>query len=270
MKKLLAITAALILVLSLAACGASNETAENTTANDTAASATDTAGNNETAEPEFPYLIINSEPFVVTSKDGFDNAGVSTYICDATATYTFKANSDVEWKVFVLDEKFDDGARYLPQAETPALIGDGVLDIEEGKYIYIACGESSFTADSPSDARLEINYADGLTGFYQDSHSQRASAVVFDEGDNVNINIHWGGSATEAATWEMNCTKDGNKLVYKDCVKKIVSFENETENTETVYENGEGYFTFKDGVIFWDGAAEEDCVECSFEMMQMQ
>ena len=105
-------------------------------------------------------LIINNEPYVVTAKDGFDNAGVTGLICDATATYSFKSSSpDTTWKVYVLDEEFIDGARYLPQAKTPALEGDGDLQVEAGQYIYILCSESTLTGDAPSDATLSIHYA---------------------------------------------------------------------------------------------------------------
>ena len=60
----------------------------------------------------------------------------------------------------MLDAPFEDGARYLIQANTPALSGDGELEIAEGKYIYVACSENAFTADAASDASLAINYAE--------------------------------------------------------------------------------------------------------------
>lgn len=227
------------------------------------------ASEKKVADPDAPYLIINSEPVIITSKDGFNNAGVTSFLCDATATYVFKSNSDVDWDVFILDEKFEDGARYLSQAHTPMLEGDGVLNIEEGKYIYIKCEENAFTADAPSDAQLEINYAEGLSGIYQDSTSQRATAVVMEEGNTVKIDIHWGNSATDAYTWEMSCTKDGDRLSYSDCEKEHVVTESGEEDDETVYENGEGFFTVKDGKILWDGAAEEECKECVFENIYM-
>ena len=114
------------------------------------------------AEFDARPLIINSEPVVVTAKESFDNFGVTEFVCDASETYSFtKSDDDTTWKVFVLDEKFADGARYLPQAEEPALEGDGTLKIEEGKYIYILCSESSFTGDAATDAALTINYAEG-------------------------------------------------------------------------------------------------------------
>ena len=75
--------------------------------------------------------------------------------------YSFTSSSaDTTWSVFVLDKAFENGARYLPQPETPALEGDGTLTIEEGKNIYILCSESHFSADAPSAATLSINYAE--------------------------------------------------------------------------------------------------------------
>ncbi len=227
--------------------------------------AEESADEKRAADEDVIPLVINSEPVVITAKDGFDNAGVTVRKCDATAKYSFKASGDVEWKVFVLSEKFEDGARYLVQSRTPDLIGNGVLDISEGSYIYFACGENAFTADAPSDASLTVNYAEGLTGSYQDSVSQRASAQVIDSSDGVNIIVHWGGSATEAYTWTMNCTRDGDKLSYKDCKKVFLNLDPANEKNEVEYENGEGYFTVKDGKLLWDGAAEEDCASCVFE-----
>ena len=114
----------------------------------------------EDTQSDLPLLIVNSEPVVVTAKDGFENAGLTGFVCDATTTYSFTSSSaETTWSVFVLDKAFEDGARYLPQAETPALEGDGTLKIEEGKIIYVLCSESSFSADAPSAATLSIDYA---------------------------------------------------------------------------------------------------------------
>lgn len=113
----------------------------------------------ETEEAE-RIMIINSEPVVITAEEGFDNAGVTELICDATETYSFTSSSeDVKWDIYVLDSRFEDGARYLAQAEEPDLEGDGTLEIEEGKYIYVVCSENAFTADAASDATLAIDYA---------------------------------------------------------------------------------------------------------------
>ena len=119
MKKILAIVLCIVLagscLVALSACGKQEgESAEKTFE-------ADASENAETGR----RMIINSEPVVITAKDGFDNAGVTELICDATETYSFtKSDDDTTWKVFVLDEKFADGARYLAQAQEPALEGD--------------------------------------------------------------------------------------------------------------------------------------------------
>lgn len=220
------------------------------------------------ADSDFPLLVINSEPFTVTAKDGFESAGTSAYFCDTAEKYLFRSSTDdVTWKVFVLDKPFEDGVRYLTQSEIPALVGDGVIKIANGKYVYVVCSENGFTTDEPSDAKLEITYAEGLTGNYYDFVSQRATAVVIEDGDEIEITVKWSSSANETTTWEMDCTKDGSKLSYTDCEKTNITYDeqgNADENEE--YSDGEGYFTLKDGKLLWDGAAEENCQTCVFEM----
>ena len=222
------------------------------------------AGLDENGERHF---FINNSPYVITAEDGFDNAGVTELLCDATETYSFtKSYDDTTWKVYVLDEKFTDGARYLSQAEEPALEGDGTLEIEEGKYIYILCSESAFSADAASGAALSINYASSLSGNYQDSTSQRATAKVFDNGETLDIIVRWSSSATETTMWDMVCNNEGDKLTYTNCKKSNVTYDENGESTEEVeYENGEGFFTLEDGKLLWNGASEENCAACVFE-----
>ena len=262
MKKILAIILALALAAGLAACGLSKTEEETTEA----------VSASEEETTEVPYggarlLIINNQPCVISAKDGFDNAGVTELYCDTAETYSFTASDEnTSWKVFVLDKKFEDGARYLAQAEQPALEGSGTLEIAADKYIYILCSESAFTADAPSEATLSINYASSLSGSYQDSYSQRASAEVTDNGDMVEITVSWAGSAFERYVWDMTCAREGDKLTYKDCRKTLcTAADSGEEKAEVIFENGEGFFTIKDGKLAWDGASEEDCVSCVFE-----
>lgn len=188
MKKLIALMLTVTMIISLAACGKAPETtdtpetAEKTETQEAAkeqevAEEQEATKENETAdapvtdeEPEiaendadstFPRLIINSEPYYVSASEGFDNAGFTAAICDATAKYSFKSSSkDVTWSVYILDEEFEDVARFIPQAFSSALEGDGTIEIEEGKYVYIQCSVNGFTADEPSDAVLSIEYAE--------------------------------------------------------------------------------------------------------------
>ncbi len=213
-----------------------------------------------------PLLVINSEAFEVSAADVFDTAGVTGFTCDAPMTYKFEAKGDADWKVYLLDEVFSDGERYLSQAYPPALIGDGVLSVKAGQFMYVECSENAFTADAAPDASLIITYSGDLTGNYDDSYSQRATATVVDNNEEVEITVNWSSSATEETVWTLTAAKDGAKLSYTDCKKVTLAFDEDGSDTEEViYENGAGYFTVVDGNLVWDGAAEEDCANCVFE-----
>lgn len=119
-----------------------------------------------------------------------------------------------------------------------------------------------------------------LAGEYQDEYSQRASATVITDAENqsVNITVMWSGSATTAAMWTMNATKEGNQLVYSDCVKTELIYSDDTDQEGTgdeevgggaeetvVYENGSGSFEIsEDGKLLWTGAEEPECQSCVF------
>ena len=264
MKKILAVIFVFALAVGFAACGASDQPEETTTEAPTESvqELTETMPAQETR-----HFFINNEPFVITADDGFNNAGVTELICDATETYSFMASDDnTTWSVYVLSKRFEDGARYLSQAKKPALKGDGTLEIEEGKYIFILCSESAFTTDEASGASLTINYADSISGNYKDSVSKKAFAKVYDNGEEAEIIISWPFSATDRTVWEMNCKIDGKKLTYTDCKKTNFKADANGEGAGKVeYENGTGYFTLKDGKLLWDGAADENCTSCVFE-----
>ena len=159
MKKALLILLAGLILICFAACGSSQ-----VTESPASSAAPIENADDETVDvpaADIPLLIINDEPCVVTVAEGFNNAGYTSRICGATATYSFRSSSsDVAWEIYVLDEAFTDVARYIPQAYTPALKGDGTLEIADGQFLYIYCSENNFTATGPtSDATLTINYA---------------------------------------------------------------------------------------------------------------
>ena len=119
-----------------------------------------------------------------------------------------------------------------------------------------------------------------LAGEYQDEVSQRATATVITDAENqsLNITVMWSGSATTADMWTMNATKEGNQLVYSDCVKSELIYSDDTDQEGTgdeeigggaeetvVYENGSGSFEISDdGKLLWTGAEEPDCQSCVF------
>ena len=95
------------------------------------------------------------------AKDCYENAGYTELIAGAEnpATYTFTAeNSETtEWSVYVFDEAFDDGFRYIAQAAEPALIGNGKLSVNEGQFVYVYCSANEFTATTADEnAKLNI------------------------------------------------------------------------------------------------------------------
>ena len=167
---------------------------------------------------------------------------------------------------------------------------------------FTACGkkkEESFEEVDPEtvveEAQKEVEEADAkkdefladftgemdLTGSWQDEVSQRATATVTanTEAQIVNITVTWSTSASESTEWTMSAVKEGNQLVYSDCVKKSTFMSEDLDDEgegdedgmgggaeETVeYEGGSGSFEISDdGKLLWTGAADEDCTGCVF------
>lgn len=278
MKKFLSVLLAVSSIAAiLASCGADDN------AEVPASAATETQTGDVAVEPVFESdendptagykpIIINNESFVVTAKDGFDNAGVSVYVCDTTADYAFRCDEDeATWSVYILDAPFEDAARYLGQAYTPDLVGNGILNIKKGRFVYIACDKNAFSCDEAPDTDLEIFFPGEISGTYSDSFSERAEATVIEkveeDGENeLYLKIHWSSSATEATIWEMECEKSADgKYRYDDCRKYTVTTEdNGVEDCKLIYKDGSGYFTPDNGNLLWNGAAEESCKNCVF------
>ena len=126
MKKLIALLLAFVMMTALVACAATAEEPAATVAE----------------KEETPFAII-------AAKNCFYDAGYVELIAgaEATAEYTFTAeNSEaVEWQVYVLDEAFDDGFRYIAQFTDPVLIGDGTITVNAGQYVYLYCSANEFT-----------------------------------------------------------------------------------------------------------------------------
>ena len=160
MKKIIAMLLSLCLVLAFAACSQkeepSSEPEEPTPASEETVQPTDSE--EEGKEEEWDWEEgITGEKMTITNEDGFDQAGYVEIPTEKLGRYYFKANEaskngNVTWTVYVMDEKFEDSYRYIPQAvEGASLEGDGYLDLEPGKYIYLYCSENSFTLASKSE-----------------------------------------------------------------------------------------------------------------------
>ncbi len=105
------------------------------------------------------------EPFaIIEAKDCYQNAGYIEFISGAEtfAEYTFTAeNSEtITWQVYVFDEIFEDGVRYIPQAAEPVLVGDGTISVDVGQFVYIYCSANEFTsivADENAKLCITVN-----------------------------------------------------------------------------------------------------------------
>lgn len=134
MKKIMAFLLALVMVAALAACGAKEE---------------------ETFEAREEIFA------VIEAKNCFYDAGFVELIAGAEAAgeYTFTAeNSEaVQWWVYVLEEAFEDGFRYIKQVAEPVLVGDGKIDLEPGQFVYVYCSANEFTTGVVDEnAKLKV------------------------------------------------------------------------------------------------------------------
>lgn len=114
-------------------------------------------------EPQQPSPDISSESgnaVSVTSAQGFENYGFTEHVCKESGYYEFAASGSdgITWSVYLLDEQFEDAARYLPQAYAPSLVGDGILAIDSGKHIYIGCSNTPMSDEAPVEDAMLIFY----------------------------------------------------------------------------------------------------------------
>ncbi len=127
----------------------------------------------------------------------------------------------------------------------------------------------SLTSIVPSEEEMAARYEE-LAGNYEDEYSQRAHMEVTANGaEGVYMTVYWADSAFAHAEWKMSARfgEDG-LLYYTDCVCCWYNYEDyEDENTysvETLYENGEGFFSLSENKLYWNGAGEENCRDCVF------
>ena len=157
MKKGLIILLAIVMIAALVACGAKeNEPTEPTVTQEEQTSEVTTEDVAEAAAEEDEPSIFTT----VEAKDCFNNAGFVELIDGATdaAEFIFASEESdaVEWSVYVFDEAFEDGFRFIKQAADPVLVGDGTVSVEVGQYVYVYCSVNEFTADA-ADENARVN-----------------------------------------------------------------------------------------------------------------
>ena len=153
-----------------------------------------------------------------------------------------------------------DGQYVLSVADNGEMDGETFYGIAEEMY--------DLTNPAMSKKELKLFYA-AMAGDWQEEIAQRASMTVTAEGgDFVRIVVQWPNSYAETVRWAMNArlAEDG-LLCYSDCCKSVITYTDEENFTETVvYENGSGFLSLspEDGKIYWNGAADPECVDAVF------
>ena len=137
MKRVMVMLLAFVMVMTFAACGAEEEKPQEVT---------------EAKEAEVIETTRAEEPEIfkiIEAKNCFYDAGFVELIAgaEAAAEYTFTGeNSEAtQWSIYVLDEAFDDGLRYIRQIAEPVLEGDGTITVNAGQYVYVYCSSNEFT-----------------------------------------------------------------------------------------------------------------------------
>ena len=157
MRKALIILLAFVMIASLTACG----TKENNPPKNTDPSESTQAYEEKTSETTLTEEEEEEIFTTIEAKDCFYNAGFVELIDGATDpavfTFTSEDSDNVEWSVYIFDEAFEDGFRFIKHAAEPVLVGDGTISFDVGQYVYVYCSVNEFTADAADEnARLNV------------------------------------------------------------------------------------------------------------------
>lgn len=135
-------------------------------------------------------------------------------------------------------------------------------------FVLAACSSQQVTSGGTSPQETSQESAQETAsklnpvGTWEDEVSKRASMDVTPNADgSFRFLIHWGGSATESAIWEINGTLDetSGTLVYEDGKYTIHTFDEEDKETVSEEETTKGSLTLENGKLRWkDSKLSED------------
>ncbi|MGN0695651.1 MAG: hypothetical protein ACI4J5_02675 [Oscillospiraceae bacterium] len=179
MKKI-QVTAAILAAMALTACGEQEpdvQTAANadtSVINEAVSEAAADVLSDETAASEETVTEAQTEasadadaPADDTPTDAdaplavYDN-NMKTYCfnVEKDGSYTFKhsGNDDTPWNIYILDEEFTDGTRYLYSNYTPDGVTEFTADLKAGQFVYFICTENEWTSSDFSDTQAEVYF----------------------------------------------------------------------------------------------------------------
>ncbi len=123
---------------------------------ETESSAENTESVSETAEISDAETKEENEPLYTYD----DNMKTYDFKVSEDGIYTFKhsGNDDVPWNIYILDEEFTDGIRYLYSYYTPDGITEFTSELKSGQYVYLICTENEWTdsADDFADTSVSV------------------------------------------------------------------------------------------------------------------
>ncbi|MGN0691091.1 MAG: hypothetical protein ACI4K7_01945 [Oscillospiraceae bacterium] len=178
MKKI-QITAAILAAMALTACGEQEPevtpaaNADTSVINEAAPEAVSENITSESAAAEDNVTESQTEaqPETDASEDApsDENAPLAVYdnnmktYCfnvEKDGSYTFKhsGNDDTPWNIYILDEEFTDGMRYLFSNYTPDGVTEFTADLKAGQYVYFICTENEWTSSEFSDTQAEVYF----------------------------------------------------------------------------------------------------------------
>lgn len=171
-------TSALILCLAaaLTACG-NDSTAEVTDTESDMPSEEVTFGTDEpdisvtesdTSAASESDNVSDSSTETVTENSGDDepeavydnNMETNCFIPEKDGRYKIKhtGNDNIPWQVYILDEEFTDGLRYLYSNYEPDGVTECTVTLKSGQYVYLICKDNEWNSASFADTQAEIYY----------------------------------------------------------------------------------------------------------------
>ena len=176
MNKIKASALVLCLAAALTACG-NDSTAEVTDTESDMLSEEVTFGTDETevSETESDTSaqsesddVTDSSTETVTDSSGSgepeavydNNMETNCFIPEKDGRYIIKhtGNDNIPWQVYILDEEFKDGLRYLYSNYEPDGVTECTVELKSGQYVYLICKDNEWNSASFADTQAEIYY----------------------------------------------------------------------------------------------------------------
>ena len=145
--------------------------------------------------------------------------------------------------------------------EAPVSPQEAVEEVEAAQEAAEETVKEASDAAKPENALEDFTGDMDLSGSWDDEVSKRASMdVVKNEDGSYNITVHWGGSATETAIWEIHGEYDpvSGMLSYDDGNYSIHTFDDKGNETVSGEEKTSGAFMKEGDKLRWQDSKNAD------------